>query len=140
MQSNFVKASIDSIAVQPTITNYGAKATLNELNVKLKELQALTYTLKDCPGLMDTLQSSQKDLTTLWERYHLDNPDDGMSSSKKVKPSLTSMFDRLPRIELPSFNGDSGSWCPYWEKFKNALEKDPNLSNVDQLSFFANDY
>ncbi len=50
----------------------------------------------------------------------------------KKKPS---MFDRLPRIELSSFNGDSGSWSPYREKFNNTLEKNPNLTDVDRLSF-----
>ena len=49
---------------------------------------------------------------------------------------MTSMskFDRLPRIELPSFNGENGEWHPYWEKF-NMLQKDPTLTNADGLSF-----
>ena len=46
-----------------------------------------------------------------------------------------SKFDRLPRIELPSFNGESGRWRSYWEKFSNALNKDPTLTDVDKLSF-----
>ncbi len=84
---------------------------------------------------MDTLQKYHQDLTTLWERYHSDNPDDTASASKEVKPQLTSKFDRLPRIKLPSFNGDNGSWRPYWEKFNNVLDKDLTLTDVDKLSF-----
>ena len=46
-----------------------------------------------------------------------------------------SKFDRLPRIELPSFNGENSEWHPYWEKFTNALNKDTTLTDVDRLSF-----
>jgi len=136
-QSNLAKASIDSMTVQPTIANFGVRATLNELSAKLKELQALAFPLKDWPELMDPLHKNQEDLTTLWERYQVDNPDVLESTSKDVKPQLTSKFDRLPRIELPSFNGDSGSWRPYWEKFNNALKKDPTLTDVDRLYFLV---
>ncbi len=84
---------------------------------------------------MDILQGLSRDLATLWERFHMDNPDDKTSVSKVVKSSAVSRFDRLPHIELPSFNGEDGGWRPYWEKFNNALEKDPSLTNVDRLSF-----
>ncbi len=44
-------------------------------------------------------------------------------------------FDRLPRLELPSFNGENSGWCPYWEMCNNVLKKDPTLTDVDRLSF-----
>ena len=134
-QNSLVRTSIDSLIVLPTVTGYRAKSTLDNLSSKVAKLQALTHPLKDRPELMDTLQGISKDLTSLWERYHTDNPDDKTSLSKYVKSSAVSKFDRLPRLELPSFNGENGGWRPYWEKFNNTLEKDPSLTDVDRLSF-----
>ena len=134
-QSSFVRTSIDSLIVLPTVTGYREKSTLDDLSSKVAKLQALAHPLKDRPKLMDTLQGIYKDLTSLWERYHTDNPDDKTSFSKYVKSSAVSKFYRLPRLELPSFNGENGGWRPYWEKFNNVLEKDPSLTDVDRLFF-----
>ncbi len=134
-QSSLARMSIDSLIVLPTVTGYRVKPTLDDLNTKVTNLQALAHPLKDRPELMDILQGLSRDLTTLWERFHTDNPDDKTSVSKVVKSSAVSRFDRLPHIELPSFNGENGGWRPYWEKFNNALEKDPSLTDVDRLSF-----
>ena len=46
----------------------------------------------------------------------------------------TSKFDRLPHIELPSFNSEGSEWRPYWKKFTNALSKYATLRDVDHLS------
>ena len=95
-----VRTSIDSLIVLPTVTGYRAKSTLEDLSSKVAKLQALAHPLKDRPELMDTLQGISKDLTSLLERYHTDNPDDKTSVSKDVKSSAVSKFDRLPRLEL----------------------------------------
>jgi len=138
-QTGSARASIEFLSLQPTVTGRRVKATLNELSVKLANLQTLAHPLRNRPKLMDVLQEIQKDLTKLWERYYDDSPDDNIgdksSAPEEVKPKLVSKFDRLPRIELPTFNGENGGWRPYWEKFNNALEKDPTLTDVDRLSF-----
>ena len=81
------------------------------------------------------VQNLLKDLAILWERFEGDNPVGKTSTDYNPKPLEPSKFDRLPRIELPSFNGESGRWRSYWEKFSNALNKDPTLTDVDKLSF-----
>ena len=87
---------------------------------------------------METLLGLSKDLTTLWERFNQDNPDSKLGLTSTIStPKSMSKFDRLPRIELPSFNGEGSEWRPYWEKFKNALSKDTTLTDVDRLSFLA---
>ena len=134
-QSGLAKAIIDSYVVQPALTGYVMEAKLKELSTQLAGLQALAHPLKERPELSDTIQRLLKDLSTLWERYEEDNPDRKTSTVKDVKRSEMSKFDRLPRIELPSFNGENSEWHPYWEKFTNALNKDTTLTDVDRLSF-----
>ena len=73
---------------------------------------------------METLQTATKDLTTLWERHHKDNPEGKTSVFKDVKPDGgMAKFDRLPHFELPSFNSENSGWRPYWKKFNNVLKK-----------------
>ena len=87
---------------------------------------------------METLLGLDKTLSTLWEGFNRDN-----SASKSESSSTNSMakgtpkFNRLPRIKLPSFNGEDSEWRPYWEKFTNALSKDATLTDVYRLSFLT---
>ena len=119
---NLCRASIDSLIVQSTITGYGVKSSLEELNTQLTELKVQVHPLKDYSELMETLQTATKDLTTLWEMYHKDNPESKTSVFKDVKPDGgMAKFDCLPLLELPSFNGENSGWRPYWEKFNNVL-------------------
>ena len=42
---------------------------------------------------------------------------------------------RLPKIELPTFDGDILGWQSFWESFSSALGKDPSLTNADKLFY-----
>ena len=108
---------------------------LEELNTQLTGLKVQLHPLKDYSELMETLQTATKDLTTLWERYHKDNPEGKTSVFKDVSGMVK--FDRLTRLELPSFNGENSGWRPYWKIFNNVLKKDPTLTDVDRLSFLV---
>ncbi len=65
---NLHKMTIDSLNIQPTITGYGVKSTLEELITQLADLRAQVHSLKDRPELLDAIQTVIKDLTILWER------------------------------------------------------------------------
>ena len=136
-QSDLAKTSIDSLVVLPTLTSYGTEKALTELSTTLATLQARAHPLKERPELLETLLGLSKNLTTLWERFNQDNPDNKLVLSTITTPKGMSKFDHLPRIELPSFNGEGSEWRPYWEKFTNALSKDTTLTDVDRLSFLV---
>ena len=76
-------------------------------------------------------------MTPLWERFNWDNSVSEPASFVISTTNSSSKFDRLPRTELPSFNGEGSEWKPYWEKFTNALSKDVTLTDVDRLSFLT---
>ena len=84
---------------------------------------------------MKFLLGQSKDLTTLWERFSQDNVVSKSSLSTTSMTKSISKFDRLPRIELPSFNRGGSEWRSYWDKFTNALSKDDTLTDFDHLSF-----
>jgi len=135
-QSTLAKETIDYYVVQQAITGYGIEANLKELSSQLTELQASAHPLKLYPKLSEYIHELLKKLTTLWERYNNDNPESKVSSTAKdVKHTEISKFDRLPRLELPSFNEKNSEWRSYWEKFTNVLKKDNTLTSVYKLSF-----
>ncbi len=109
--------TINSSNILPKITGYGIEAKLTELSSRLTELQGTAHSLKRYPKLLETIQELLKDLATLWERFSEDNELSKATTAKDEKPTeLSSKFDRLPRIELPSFFGKNSDWRPYWEK------------------------
>ena len=49
--------------------------------------------------------------------------------------SLTVMHAKLPKVELRKFHGHPIEWYPFWESFKSAVHKNPNLSGVDKFNY-----
>ena len=42
---------------------------------------------------------------------------------------------KLPRIELPKFNGDVTKFCFFWESFESSVDRNPNLSTIDKFNY-----
>ena len=64
---NLCRASIDSLILQSTITGYGVKSSLEELNTQLTELKVQVHPLKDYSELMETLPTATRPHHTLEE-------------------------------------------------------------------------
>ena len=41
----------------------------------------------------------------------------------------------LPRIEIPTFNGNILNWRLFWEQFQAAIHDKPQLGEVDKLTY-----
>ena len=41
----------------------------------------------------------------------------------------------LPRIEIPTFDGNILNWRLFWEQFKAAVHDKPQLKEVDKLTY-----
>ena len=60
------------------------------------------------------------------------------SSSKFPFPMSASPVQeqvKLPKIELPKFNGDISKWQTFWDQFESAVHNQVNLSDVDKFSY-----
>ncbi len=42
---------------------------------------------------------------------------------------------RLPKIELPTFDGKQIHWPVFWERFSTAVDKNPDLNDEEKLSY-----
>ena len=105
-QSDLTKLSIDSLTILPSLSGYGTEKTLKDLSTTIATLKSQAHPLKNRPELMETLLGLDKTLSTIWEGFNRDNLASKSASSSTISiAKSTSKFDRLPRIELPSFNG-----------------------------------
>ncbi|XP_043474031.1 uncharacterized protein LOC122506102 [Leptopilina heterotoma] len=79
------------------------------------------------------LNSFEK-MTTL-----LDEIQDGSSSSDPSQhlhaPSSTSLYHRLPHMDLPKFNGDFAEWLTFRDIFISLVFKNQSLSPVEKLFY-----
>ena len=60
------------------------------------------------------------------------------SSSKFPFPMSASPVQeqvKLPKIELPKFNGDISKWQTFWDQFESSVHNQVNLSDVDKFSY-----
>ncbi|KAG0412464.1 hypothetical protein HPB47_010402 [Ixodes persulcatus] len=42
---------------------------------------------------------------------------------------------KLPKFELPKFNGDLAEWQTFWDQFQLSIDQNPVLSPVDKLTY-----
>ncbi|XP_060600224.1 uncharacterized protein LOC132753734 [Ruditapes philippinarum] len=51
--------------------------------------------------------------------------------SKRVKKDTV----KLPKIDIPSFNGNKLYWIEFWDSFENSVHKNDSLSDVDTFNY-----
>lgn len=42
---------------------------------------------------------------------------------------------RLPKLEIPSFNGDRLKWSEFWDSFSASVHKNTSLSDIEKLNY-----
>ena len=56
------------------------------------------------------------------------------SNHTDVVPTRTKSV-QLPKLHLPTFNGDLMEWAPFWAQFKTAVDSNPDLSQEHKLYY-----
>ncbi|XP_071176551.1 uncharacterized protein [Mytilus edulis] len=49
--------------------------------------------------------------------------------------SSTSEYNKLPKLNLPTFDGDILQWQSFWDSFETAVHTNPTLSNVQKFNY-----
>ena len=61
-------------------------------------------------------------------------PDDTSSHARAINQKGDIRSFKLPKIELPKFNGDLKNWLGWWSQFEK-IDKDKNLHNSDKFQY-----
>ena len=49
--------------------------------------------------------------------------------------SSPSQYHRLPKLSLPTFNGDILQWQTFWDSFESTIHLNVNLTDVQKFSY-----
>ena len=113
---------------QPSLSGCGVQQSLLEVKMALAELREQSQLLKEREEVTELMDALKKSYSNLQERCEEDNMPETLAADPKPKSSYGTVC--LPRMELPTFHGDQSKWRPFWEKFNNALSKEPSLSEL----------
>jgi hypothetical protein len=50
-------------------------------------------------------------------------------------PYHSSVYHRLPKLDLQKFNGNILDWQSFWDSFKSAFHTNPSLSGVQKFNY-----
>ena len=130
----------DELTSLPSLLDETSATGLKEIGTYINDLTSVWADAKKMNEIMDQIKVLRKEKDALMARRNeelktLPTPTTSCAPSM-ASPALSSSF-RLPRVELPKFNGDQENWHNFWDEFQNALKKDPLLSDTDKLHFLC---
>ena len=122
--------TIDELTPLPSLLDKTSATGLKEIGTYINDLTSLWADAKKMSEIMDQIKVLRKEKDALMARRNeelkaLPTPASSCAPST-ASPALSSSF-QLPRVELPTFNGDQENWHNFWDEFQNALKKDPPL-------------
>ena len=116
------------------LTNYMDKiksleGKLEGLQMEILSLDDYGWRLERASGVERTLFGLKVALSRLMEETK------GELDSKKVVGVPMLSGANLPRIEIPTFDGNILNWRLFWEQFQAAVHDKPHLGEIDKLTY-----
>ncbi len=112
---------------------------LEEIRDKIKFYEAKAASTNLVTSTPSADRSSVRIRTT--EAREINNAEAGLNSSaSSANSSNRSLIHgvKLPKINLPRFNGDVTKFQPFWQSFKCSVDESENLSAVHKLNYLVN--
>ena len=133
-----------SLDEQPDLDNSTSLSGLQSLFSSLREQWTQAELSKDHPlkaeleACKKSLTGMQRDVTTAKARA-----DTSSSTTASTTGSTSSgegyhhhHFNELPKIKVPTFNGDILGWSTFWSTFESTVDGRKDLSNSQKLNYF----
>lgn len=110
-------------------------------------LESVETSEADLEAEMDSVDSYKRRFVALERRYHDVQPSEENTSHRKSGSAddLVSAVGsnsivtgrrkfKLPRIELPKFDGNIRDWLPFWGQFSK-IDRDPDIDDSDKIQY-----
>ena len=65
---------------------------------------------------------------------HQESSTEPIASHSSLAP-MSSFYHKLPKLDLPRFNGDIMSWTTFWDSFNTTIHTNPSLTNIQKFSY-----
>ena len=111
----------------------GQEGKIKVLKQELKEIK------KDLISVVDADELEEKRAALKQLLYDLNIELNRLARTKEEKPPTISgatsiTGNKLPRIEVPTFDGNILNWWIFWEQFDSAIHCKPQLTDSDKLT------
>ena len=136
-----LEALQSSLSDQPDLDYSSSFSKLDNLFSTMREQWTQAGLSKDHP-LKQELDSCSKSLTAMQGDVSAakSRSDTASSSSAGSHPPATSYhphhYNDLPKIKVPTFNGDILGWSTFWSTFESTVDCKKDLSNSQKLNYF----
>ena len=122
---------LEDLCRKDTVDVYTVKEALDEFNERLSNLDSAQSAVElaieeenldaDIEAAYVFREKATKSrLTALKKLSSFEHRDDALSNSPE---STTTVEAKLPKLELPKFDGDILNWTPFWEQFEAVVDK-----------------
>ena len=138
--ANKAKRLMDLFQSSDSLGDRDVLAKLESMETTINELLDIEASISEFPELSTQLSDLQ--LLHRWltkEVLRTTTPPSDLVGpvTTTSTPTLRGSV-RLPRMELPTFDGEQEKWRDFWDEFRNALEKDTGLTSTDKLHYLRN--
>ncbi|XP_042146263.1 uncharacterized protein LOC121835823 [Ixodes scapularis] len=155
-----VRAAVTRIINEMTTAMKGAPSQQGELDEKLsllalkeKSLRELDQQVADLTDVNDIEEETEASLgyedaisiartRALRQLQEVTNNETTSSTSSNVSRmevqrgnGATVPNVKLPKLELPKFNGELAEWQTFWDQFQSSIDQNPALSPVDKFKY-----
>jgi hypothetical protein len=103
-----------------------------DLRLKLRKLREDIAKSSDT-GSGSVIRDSQ-DVNGSAQTISGENLSNYSSCSRRVPPDSSS-FHRLPKLSLPTFDGDVAKWQSFWDSYEAAVHLNQTLSDVQKFNY-----
>ena len=106
------------------------------LKAKLKSLEREILSLDDYERRKERVSHVERDLFDLRVAVSCRMEESSKKELKGDKFGVPAMAGvNLPRIDIPTFDGNILNWSLFWEQFQAAVHDKPQLEKVDKLTY-----
>ena len=111
----------------------GLDAKILEATTDEEEIEAEVLQTEEINSSISTAKAkiTQRLRSTISTTTEVRTSRDHTSPPSAVLPQVT----RLPKLELPQFNGDPLVWQTFWDCFEAAVHSNTSLTGVQKLSY-----
>ena len=139
-----LEALQSSLDEQPDLDNSTSLSGLQSLFSSLREQWTHAELCEEHPlktemeACKKALTGMQRDVTTAKARADTSSASTATSTGSASGGSSYhhSHFNELPKIKVPSFNGDILGWSTFWSTFESTVDGRKDLSNSQKLNYF----
>lgn len=117
--------------------NYNLESTIRRYKEKLEEGTSNSSQRLVSESTHTPSTSNSDSISALNQNFNQATQESYLNEvpSQPSNTHTSNFYHRLPKLDLPRFNGDVMSWTTFWESFYTTIHTNPSLTNIQKFSY-----